>query len=330
MTTALAQTSESDGEDPEVLTPEELQYAPLIAKLREWNLEYRVDAHFPLANIDVSGEAQVRGVSNIAPAQRVEEYRQQMANGAIFPPLLLRETGRNPLMIDGNTRAAAARKIGRKTFPAIIVDTRTPEMALILAASINQMGGERLTAGEAHEAALLMMRQGYPDGAIGRELGRDISQVRRWRNQQEVMKRADALGLSKQVGMLAAGTVGQLANIAHEAPFAELTRLFADVRPNEKDARGMVQQVNQAASDDEALKIIRDLREELAPAGPPPHASTKGRSPIPLVRASIANLVKYAGKPREAFDPAKREEELDRWRNLRRVCDEMLDALQRS
>lgn len=327
MTTATALPVQSGQEDSEVLSPEELQYAPLIAKLREWNLDYRVEAKFPISDIDVSGEAQVRGATNIAPVQRIEEYRQQMANGAIFPPVLLRKTGGKPLLIDGNTRLAAATKVGRKTFPAIVVDTKTPEMALILAAAVNQMGGERLTASEAHEAALLMMKQGYPDSAIARELGRDLSQVRRWRNQQEVAKRAETLNLSNQVKQLSAGALGQLANIQHETPFAELTKLFADVRPNEKDARGMVQQVNQAASDEEAVKIIQDLREDLAPAGPPPHAATKGRSPIPLVRAAVANLLKYQGKPREAFDPAKRDEELERWQKLRQVCDEMLSAL---
>lgn len=327
MTTAATLTVQSGQEDTEMLSPEDLQYAPLVAKLREWNLDYRVEAQFPLSDIEVQNEAQVRAVSNIAPTQRIEEYRQQMANGAIFPPVLLRETGGKPLLVDGNTRLAAARRVGRKTFPAIVVDTKTPEMALILAAAVNQMGGERLTAAEAHEAALLMMKQGYPDNAIARELGRDLSQVRRWRNQQEATKRAETLNLSPQVKQLSAGALGQLANIRYETPFVELTKLFADVRPNEKNAREMVQQVNQAASDEEAVKVIQDLREDLAPAGPPPHVATKGRSPIPLVRAAVANLLKYRGKPREAFDPAKRAEELERWQSLRQVCDEMLDAL---
>ncbi len=242
--------------------------------------------------------------------------------------MLLRETGGNPLLIDGNTRLAAARKVGRKTFPALIVDTRTPEMARILAAAVNQMGGERLTAAEAHEAALLMMQQNYPDGAIARELGRDISQVRRWRNQQDVLKRAEGLGLTEQVKLLSAGALGRLAEVRHEAPFTELVRLFADVRPGEKQAKEMVGQVVQTTSDEAALKVIVDLREELAPAGPPPHAANKRSNTVPLVRAAMGNLLKLAGRPREGFDPAKRTEELERWQKLRALCDEMLDALQ--
>jgi ParB-like chromosome segregation protein Spo0J len=314
-------------QEEDVLTPEELQYAPLIAKLREWNLSYHVDPQFPIARIDVSGAAQVRDVAHIAPSLRIEEYRQQMANGAIFPPVLLRETAGNPLLIDGNTRLAAARKVGRKTFPALIVDTKTPEMALILAAAVNQMGGERLTAAEAHESAILMMQQNYPDGAIARELGRDLSQVRRWRTQQDVLKRAEALGLTEQTKLLSAGTLGKLAEVRHEQPFAELTRLFADVRPAEKQAKEMVGQVVQATSDEAAIKVIAELREELAPAGPPPHAANKGSNTVPLVRAAMGNLFKLSGRPREGFDPAKRDEELERWRKLRVLCDEMLEAM---
>src|SRR5258707_15666421 len=100
--------------------------------------------------------------------------------GGVCPPMLI---GKPNIMIDGNTRLAAAKRVGRKTFPAIVVEIDSPERAKILAAAVNQMGGERLTSGEAHEASLLMMQQGYPDLAIARELGRDMSQGRRWRIQ---------------------------------------------------------------------------------------------------------------------------------------------------
>jgi ParB-like chromosome segregation protein Spo0J len=325
-TPAPAAISSIDPED-QVLTAEELQYAPLIAKLREWNLAYRIDQEFPLDQVERAKAAQVRSVANIAPSQRVEEFRQQMANGALFPPVLLRETGGNPLLIDGNTRLAAAKKIGRKTFPAIIVDTRTPTMARILAAAVNQMGGERLQAAEAHEAAILMMQNDYPDSAIGRELGRDLSQVRRWRSQQEVLKRADALGLTDQINTLSAGAQRRLVDVRHDEPFVELTRLFADVRPNEKQAREMVAQIVSTTSDEAASQVVRELREELAPAGPPPHAANRRSNLIPLTHAAMSNLLKLAGRPHEGFDPANRVDELARWRQIRALCDEMLGAL---
>jgi ParB-like chromosome segregation protein Spo0J len=309
--------------EEEVLSPEELQYAALEAKLREWNLTYHAEREFPITDVNRLSEVQVREGSHIAPAQRVEEYAQQMRNGALFPPILLRTPN---ILIDGNTRLAAAKRIGRQTFPAVIVDTKTAEMAKILAASVNQMGGERLTATEAHEAALLMMRQGYPDAAVARELGRDLSQVRRWRNQRDVEERAERLGLADQLPVIPRNTLGTLSGISREEPFAELVKLFADVRPAEKQAREIVQQAVQAPSDEAAVAKVAEIREELAPVGPPPRAAA--RRELPLVRAAIGNLLKIRGRVDVAFDPAKRDEELKRWQELRQVIDEVLKALQ--
>jgi ParB-like chromosome segregation protein Spo0J len=310
-------------EDGEMLSAEDLQYAALSAKLREWNLTYTVEREFPITDVQREAAAQVREASHIAPALRVEEYAQQMRNGAMFPPILLRTPGN--VLVDGNTRLGAAKRIGRKTFPAVIVDTKTAAMAKILAAAINQMGGERLTAGEAHEAALLMMREGYPDPAVARELGRDLSQVRRWRNQHDVEERARGLGLADSVGQIPRNTLGTVAPVMHDEPFAELVKLFADVRPPEKQAREYVSQVVQAPSDEAAVAKVAELREELAPAGPPPHTAT--RSAVPLVRAAIGNLMKLRGRVDAGFNPAKREEELKRWEELKSVVDEMLAAL---
>lgn len=321
MSTLATQPPES-GQEEEVFSPEELQYAPLIAKLREWNLIYEVNREFPIADVERASTAQVREVSHIAPAQRVEEYTQQMRNGAIFPPVLLRTPN---LLIDGNTRLAAAKRVGRKTFPAIIVDTKTPEMAKILAAAVNQMGGERLSPAEAHEAALLMMQQNYPDQAVARELGRDLSQVRRWRNQRDVAQRAQRLGLSEQVERIPRSTLGALAGVTLDEPFTELTKLFADVRPQEKQAKDLASQVVQSPSEQAAVAKVAELREELAPAGPPPHAAT--RSEVPLVRAAVAKLLKLSGRASAGVDPAKKQEELERWENLKRVVDEVLAAL---
>src|SRR5258707_1224478 len=163
-----------------MLSSEDLQYAPLLSKIKIGISAGDVDKDLITDKTGRSPAARVRAAPHIAPARRVEEYTQQTRNGAVFPPILIRKPN---ILIDGNTRLAAAKRVGRKTFPAIVVEIDSPERAKILAAAVNQMGGERLTSGEAHEASLLMMQQGYPDLAIARELGRDMSQGRRWRIQ---------------------------------------------------------------------------------------------------------------------------------------------------
>lgn len=298
-------------------------YLPFEAKLREWNLSYEIVAEFEIDKIRRDPSVQVRSGQHIAPKERVDEYVQQMKNGAQFPPILLYKPD---ILIDGNTRLAAAKRVGRKTFPAIVVNARRPEMGKILAASVNQMGGERLTAEEAHEASQLMMQEGYPDPAIARELGRDMTQVRRWRAERDVREHAARLELTSQVGQIPATALRTLIAVTHDEPFGELTKLFADVRPTVNDAKEMVTKVAQAPSDEEAVKIIETLREELAPEGPPPHKANVNREPG-LARMAIGNLLKFEGRPLAAFDPAKKDEDLERWTRLSVVVNDVLALL---
>jgi ParB-like chromosome segregation protein Spo0J len=242
----------------------------------------------------------------------------------MFPPILLMTPD---LLIDGNTRLKAAQRIGRQTFPAIIVDTKTREMARILAASLNQMGGERLTPEEAHEAALLMMRPGYPDAAISRALGRDIAQVRRWRTQRDVEHRAERLGLGDEIQQIPRGTHnGLLAGVAHEQPFVETTRLLAEVRPVEKQAKEIITEVQQATSDQAALDLVARFRDDFAPAVPPPRAST--RKDLALVRAAIATVIKHQSNLDTVINRGQRDEELERWTNLQQVASKAVHYIE--
>jgi len=301
-------------------------YLPLEAKLREWNLGYELVAEFEIDKIRRDPSVQVRAGQHIAPKDRVDEYTQQMKNGAQFPPILLYKPD---ILIDGNTRLAAAKRVGRKTFPAIVVNARRPEMGKILAASINQMGGERLTAEEAHDAAQLMMQEGYPDPAIARELGRDMTQVRRWRAERDVREHAERLGLTDKLTRIPATSLRALIAVPHDEPFVELTKLFSDIRPKSEEAKEMVTKVAQAPSDTEAVKIIEALREELAPEGPPPHKANVNRE-VGLARMAIGNLLKFEGRALAALDPAKRDEDLERWARLAAVVNEVLGILRTS
>ena len=308
--------------EAEMLTPQELRCAPLEAKLNEWGLSFRVEPEFKVTDIRVEEAAQVRSGSHIAPPDRVEEYAQQMRNGAMFPPLLIRKAGN--ILIDGNTRLAAAKKIGRRFLPVIIVDAKTEDTAKMLAASLNQMGGERLTAQEAHEAALVMIRMDYPDAAIARELGRDQSQVRRWRAQRDVLSRAETLGLGDLEQFMSRTVAGTLGDIRLEKPFVETAKLFQQVPLKEKEARDFVGEVVQAPSEEAALQVVKDKLEELSPVGPPPRRPTRE---IPLARAAIGNILKFEGRPSAAFDPRKKGEEEERWTHLGKVVAEIVAAI---
>ncbi len=306
-------------QEDDMLSAGELQYAALEAKLIEWGLTYSVELELPIADIVVSDDNQIRSTGR-APKDRVDEYRMQMQAGTIFPPILIRTPGN--ILIDGNTRIEAAKKVGRRTMPVLLVDTKTEAMHKILAASVNQMGGQRLTPEDAHAAAQLMLRLEYTDAAISRETGRDQSQVRKWRTQEDVLKRAAALDID--LTDVTRTTIETLADIRLEQPFIEAAKLFTEIRPKPKESREIVGQVVQAASEEAAIQVVTDLRAEMEVAGPPP----KGRNrETGLAHAAIGNLVKFEGRPSAAFDPAKREQEMELWRRLEKVVASVIAAL---
>jgi len=230
----------------------------------------------------------------------------------------------NHAIIDGNTRLAAAKRVQRKTFPVILVDAKTEDMAVILAAAVNQMGGERLTSSEACNAALRMMTGGYPDHAIGRELGRDLSQIRRWRAQKDATERATGLGLNLE--NVPRTSVEKLAEIRLEKPFVEMAKLLVDTRLGAKDTKAIVEEVAKASSESAAVKVVEDKREELAPCGPPPHAAARSR--IPLARAACGTIIKAGDEPSAVFNPKTKDEELDRWTKVGAAAAKVIAAIQ--
>lgn len=294
------------------------------AKFTEWNLEYRFEPAFPVDAIRVADWAQVREKMHIAPMEQVEEYRQQMANGAVFPPVVLMgpET-----LIDGNTRLQATKRLHKKTIAVYIVELASVPMAKSLAGTLNQMGGKRLSAEEAAEAAKVMMGMEFTDEAIAREIGRSVEQVRRIRNQIEFGERTERLNLERQAEQISQDNRVRLNSIKHDPPFREFVDFVAEVAPPKKTVSDLLKKVNDAPSDADAITVIHETKRELGrPAGPPPR---RPALPPEVTQANmhLAGLVKLAIDPTRMFDAReeKRDERIAQWRQLQELSQHMLN-----
>ena len=294
------------------------------AKFQEWNLEYRLEPEFPIDQIRVAEWAQVRDVMHIAPQDEIEEYRQQMANGAMFPPVILMAP---ETLIDGNTRLQAAKKLRRKSISAYVVNFPSVPLAKSLAAAINNMGGKRLSAEEAVIAARLLMDMHFADEAIAREIGRSVEQVRRIRNQLEFVERAQNLHMENAADHISMDNRNRLNGIKHEPVFGEMVQFVAERRPPQKTITDLLKQVQGAASDADAISAIEQAKSDYVPAGPPPG----GVAPVPpLVRQSIMHasaLSNLSENPEFLIDTRedKREERIQQWRQVARLSTRMLE-----
>lgn len=238
------------------------------AKLRDWLIPYTYVAEFPVADVENVPWTQVRQAAGHLNKDTVSEYRTQMAQGAVFPPIVIMQPN---VLVDGNTRLAAAKGLRRKTIPAFVVQFNSVDLAKTFAAAMNMMGGVRLTPDEAYEAALTMMRRGMADEAVAREIGRSVEATRQMRRRKEFAERSAALPeLTNLAGKVRQSQQVKLAQITHDPVFVEAVKIAAETNASEKDISNIVKAATTARSDREAVEAVHAIRAELAPAGPPP------------------------------------------------------------
>jgi len=295
------------------------------AKFQEWNLEYRLEPAFPIDQLRVADWAQVRNANHVAPLDEVEEYRQQMANGANFPPVILMAP---ETLIDGNTRLAATKKLHKKTIAAYLINFPSVPMAKSLAAAINNLGGKRLSPEEAVEAAKLLMDMHFADEAIAREVGRSVEQVRRIRNQLEFVERTQALHLEHAAARVSPDNRARLNSVKHEPVFGEFVQFVAQAVPAKKTVTDLLKQVHNASSDADAISVIREAKRDYSTAGPPPHDRDTPISPqVRQVVMHVSALAKLSVDPEALFDPRedKRDERVQQWQQVAQLSARMLE-----
>jgi hypothetical protein len=283
------------------------------ALFRRWNIKWEFRPELSLKdNLRVIDEAQVRDISHVAAPERVNEYGLQMKGGTVFPPIVVMAPD---ILIDGNTRVQAARRIGLTHHSAYVVQVESIDFAKMLAAALNQMGGARLTPEEAYKAALNMMTLGWPDESVGRELGYTADSVRRWRREAEFQRRTVELSITDWSKGLTRRQRQDVAKIIHDEPFAELVKLIAETKPDAGDLKELIQTAEKAASDSDAVDAIRQARQTWVPVGPAPQRVFRNKTAQQL-RMNLGALVKVLADPSQAYDPAGGERDVERIREV--------------
>jgi hypothetical protein len=275
-----------------------------------WNIPFQL-VELAITDVHVIKDAQVRNVENVAPTESVESYANQIRAGAEFPPIVVREGG---ILVDGYTRTQGHRRAGRTAIWAYVIKVPSNDMAKAVAGALNQMGGQRLSAAEAQQNALVMLEElGFTDDQVAMYLGRTGQQVRNWRRQAETTARADRLGLVKEINRVSANMRDQIASVTHDEPFAATVRLVSDIKPNKTELTALIKGIKEATSDAAALELINHTRADWTPQGPEPRSvqiNTKARQ----ARRVIPQLLHMP--PVEVFDPDKADADLEMWEKL--------------
>lgn len=305
-----------DPQDPRILG------VLIEAKLQNWNIAYDYLPAFDLDQLEVVEVAQVRFAEHrINPAQ-VEEYRQQMLNGATFPPLVVMHPN---IVVDGNTRRSAAMKARIKTMPAFIARFPSTALARAFAAAVNQTGGRRLAADEARASAQALLEANYTEEAVALEIGYSRTQVGKWKTEMAFAERARQTGIAHAVDEVKRAQQHQLGQIKSHPVFAEATRVVMDLNPTNKDVADLVKIAKEAHSDADGLQKIAEARASLAPAGPPPHRPSVSPA-LAAWRRCAPQILGHDHNPLDFIevDPDRRVAAVEMWRQIRALSDGVL------
>ena len=179
--------------------------------------------------------------------------------------------------------------------PAFTCKFPNGELAVAFAAAANQMGGRRLTTEEAHAQANVLMRYGYEDDSIARELGYGRTQINNWRREREARERAERTRVSDRLLAITRTDQRKLAGVKLDAPFAAAVDFVAASKPKASVVTDLVKRIAAAPSEADAVAVVSAVKAETVTAGPPPHRAS--RSPEQQTAARVLpQLTKLQGR----------------------------------
>ena len=239
---------------------------PAIPTIEEMGFTAYFDPRFPLP--EQNKRVQVRYERNQAPKTEVSRYAVAMANGNLFPPIIVTEDG---FIVDGNTRVGARRKLGEKYIEALVLDTKNdPSVApalSMLGATFNIMNGRTIEKSEIRRVIQdFGERYEYNSETVARRLNVPVSLVKGYFAEDRALKRIDVLKLkAPNLGAMYLRAIGGASAWLHDAPFIAIVELCRDSGMPTKEVGGLLKRVKAASSDSAALEILkaeRSLRKE--------------------------------------------------------------------
>ena len=238
--------------------------SPHIEERLDWRqINYRFEPSFPVRRIRMVEGNQVRLSAHRAPKHMVDRYAEQMRNDAVFPGIVINDAGE---LVDGNTRLAATQRLKRATIAAYVCDDLTPLIARALSVELNQSHGESMTAAEMRAFVIGAVREGQRLNlrSYARMTGMKPGILNRWIRAEEGRSKIAPTGLREKYELLPETVQAALSQIRMQSVFVESARLAIEAQLNMIATKGIVRDVNAAASEAEALLVIAKARDALA------------------------------------------------------------------
>jgi hypothetical protein len=304
-----------------------------ITEIERLGFKWDEVADYDLSQLSVDRRVQTRESAHYAPKETVDQYAVAMGEVA-FPPIVVTS---DAWIVDGNTRVAAKLKRKEKFSSAIVIDIafgrstdKQQNLLHALAATLNQMGGQRLTQKETRAVADRFVKLGWKAEQIGRAIGlapAGVTQIKKEIDAAEKLRRVglDANGALKGASLRALGAKDVLA--LNDVPFKELAMLAADAGLNASEINSTAKDARTTGSDAAQVELISNLRTEFGDRIREKSLTGSGKPPMSRqLRQHLGFVTKFAGREQELLetDPKVHATHVEALSNAIAVLSEVL------
>lgn len=280
----------------------------LLLGFRERTWRYRGNYDLETAQFQV----QVRDGSEVAPQMEVAKYAEMMKpyltnrEQLTMPPVVVTADG---YVIDGNTRIAAARKLGWMTYPAFILGDAyegAPASLIsrfkMLGTMLNTTHGRGLSRERLEELILEVSRDG--DGAedISRKLQISRNIVVSTLRAREASVRLLGLDVDMRAPHISKthlSTLGNRSSNFNDEPYRKLGLLVRDTSMSTTEQNVLIKKLMALGTDEAKLSAI----EAEATSRNANAVTGRGKPPRPAqLRQHLGFVLKYADDPGELVE----------------------------
>jgi transposase-like protein len=292
------------------------------------NITYTFEANLPLDQLRDAEGNQVRLTEHRAPKERVEAYATAMAEGAVFPAIVVNDRHE---IIDGNTRWGAKAKNGDATIAAYICHGVNPLDARSLSVELNQANGQRMDDEELRAFVVSCVSENREPNiqAFARMTGVSKQTLKRWVRVAQFAKRAAEEGIPQERTAKLSDAVQAKLNVAKlRSVFQGVVELAIDAELPAKEVGAVITAANAAASEEESLAVVNQAREDRSEristlAAGFKTTKRKGQQ----TRMHVAGLLRFEVDELLDVDPERRPETFE---NLTTLRDRLNAALERA
>jgi Arc/MetJ family transcription regulator len=253
--------------------------------LTEEGIKAYYDPEFPIEMIRNRAGTQVRIGEDIVDSERVRDFQTMKRGGATYPPIVASAAPDPDIvwLVDGNHRVAADRGLHRQTIPVYVTQQLTDGQAYFLAAALNRLEGQTLTSEQVEHAAMEAFALGYSDDDIARRLGRNRGRINQLRNERQFVERLAKCNTLTLAGVkykpdaaiemltnpkrIPKRQQRKLNQIHNDPAFLAATVLTYEVRTDYETVAELVDSINGARTEADAVNEVAKKRIDLDPIG---------------------------------------------------------------